>query len=102
MSDGIRISIGLSAPPERVWEALVVPAKFKEWFSSCTAMSIDLRAGGKAVFTGGDDEAAYRSEGTVLDLLEAASFSTPFWRVRIRFGSAPFAGRWSPPRRARA
>ncbi len=70
MSDGIRISIGLSAPPERVWEALVVPAKFKEWFSSCTAMSIDLRAGGKAVFTGGDDEAAYRSEGTVLDLLE--------------------------------
>mgnify|MGYP001129754198 CR=1 FL=1 len=70
MSEGIRISIGLSAPPARVWEALTVSARFKEWFSSCTDMSIDPRAGGKAVFSGGGEEAAYRSEGTILDILD--------------------------------
>ncbi len=70
MSEGIRISIGLAAPPARVWEALTVPARFKEWFSSCTDMSIDPRVGGKAVFSGGGEDAAYRSEGTILDVLD--------------------------------
>ncbi len=70
MSEGIRISIGLSAPPDKVWEALVVPAKFREWFASCREMAIDLRVGGKATFSGGGAEGAYQSEGTILDCIE--------------------------------
>lgn len=70
MSEGIRISIGIAAPPRAVWEALTVPERFKQWFSSCRDMQIDPTPGGKAVFTGGGDDAAYRSEGVILDCIE--------------------------------
>jgi len=69
MSEGIRISIGLDITPDKVWEALTVPDKFKAWFTSCEEIVLELEPGGRAVFAGGSEEGSYRSEGTVLDVI---------------------------------
>ena len=70
MSEGIRISLGLSVPAKQVWEAITIPEKFKSWFTACEEMELELRVGGKALFAGGSEEGTYRSEGVVLDVVE--------------------------------
>ena len=70
MSEGIRISLTLNVPPEKVWKALTVPEEFTKWFASCREVALELTPGGKAVFSGGGDEGSYRSDGVVLDVVE--------------------------------
>ncbi len=70
MSDDIRIAITIDAPPSEVWSALTQIERFKQWFHSCRKMELELKSGGKALFSGGSDEGSYVSEGRVLDCIE--------------------------------
>lgn len=69
MSEGIRITVALSQPPEKIWQALTDQDRFKQWFTSCQSMELALEPGGKAVFSGGSDDGAYVSDGIVLDCI---------------------------------
>lgn len=69
MCEGIRITIALNQSPEKIWEALTIPDRFKQWFTSCQSMALVLEPGGKAEFTGGSEDGAYVSDGIVLDCI---------------------------------
>jgi uncharacterized protein YndB with AHSA1/START domain len=63
IADTIEREVVLAHPIERVWEVLTEPAHLAQWFGD--SATIDLRPGGAALFTWGDDRSA-----AIVDVVE--------------------------------
>lgn len=78
MSYSSSVSIIINASPEKIWEALTVPEKVKEYFFG-TNLVTDWKVGSPILFRGEWEGKAYEDKGTVLEFNPPHSLSFNYW-----------------------
>ena len=74
MSYSSSVSIIINASPEKIWEALTVPEKVKEYFFG-TNLVTDWKVGSPILFRGEWEGKAYEDKSTVLEFNPPHSLS---------------------------
>jgi uncharacterized protein YndB with AHSA1/START domain len=73
-----QISLAVTAPPEKVWDALVNPAVVQQYLHG-TTMQADWRVGGAITWRGEWQGRPYEDKGTVLQFEPLHVISTTHW-----------------------
>ena len=74
----IQHSITISASPAQVWDALVNPAKIKQYLYGTEAVS-DWEEGASIVFQGEYEGQAYRDHGVIKEFVPERKFTYTYW-----------------------
>ncbi|MEL7529710.1 MAG: SRPBCC domain-containing protein [Bacteroidota bacterium] len=70
--------ITIQATPAQLWDALINPAKIKQYLYGTEAVS-DWQAGASIVFQGEYEGQAYRDHGIIQEFVPEQKFSYTYW-----------------------